>query len=292
MQELVAGVERLRFDLETDVEQQRGAQLLPFSGMSSKSGDGVLGQPWGGGRAAGGVRGAPAGAPCSAAPTAVPGSPSGGPKHCSPGDASGPALRGSWGALLPPITRGSRCWGLRVRLSLPCFPRRAGGAVCELFTRGLCTRGERREGLGMGPVPICKILGTLGRLCPPLLCHLPRSLLHGPIPTRRAVRGTKAELCSEPTTKTLRSSAASPAAPRGGLGRVWVPGAWDRPVGDPPSVSGGRRHAVPVPARGRGAGGGVQALAARAVQEGRRLRLPARLRRDQDARVLLPLQVR
>nr|XP_047920437.1 putative cleavage and polyadenylation specificity factor subunit 4-like protein isoform X4 [Anser cygnoides] len=35
MQELVAGVERLRFDLEADVEQQRGAQLLPFSGMSS-----------------------------------------------------------------------------------------------------------------------------------------------------------------------------------------------------------------------------------------------------------------
>uniref|UniRef100_A0A8B9C048 Cleavage and polyadenylation specificity factor subunit 4 n=1 Tax=Anser brachyrhynchus TaxID=132585 RepID=A0A8B9C048_9AVES len=35
MQELVAGVERLRFDLEADVEQQRGAQLLPFPGMSS-----------------------------------------------------------------------------------------------------------------------------------------------------------------------------------------------------------------------------------------------------------------
>uniref|UniRef100_A0A8B9D0Q2 Cleavage and polyadenylation specificity factor subunit 4 n=1 Tax=Anser cygnoides TaxID=8845 RepID=A0A8B9D0Q2_ANSCY len=41
MQELVAGVERLRFDLEADVEQQRGAQLLPFSGMSSKAGGAV-----------------------------------------------------------------------------------------------------------------------------------------------------------------------------------------------------------------------------------------------------------
>ncbi|XP_025892649.1 putative cleavage and polyadenylation specificity factor subunit 4-like protein [Nothoprocta perdicaria] len=30
MQELVAGVEKIRFDLETDVEQQRGARLLPF----------------------------------------------------------------------------------------------------------------------------------------------------------------------------------------------------------------------------------------------------------------------
>uniref|UniRef100_A0A8C6ZIF2 Cleavage and polyadenylation specificity factor subunit 4 n=1 Tax=Nothoprocta perdicaria TaxID=30464 RepID=A0A8C6ZIF2_NOTPE len=33
MQELVAGVEKIRFDLETDVEQQRGARLLPFPGM-------------------------------------------------------------------------------------------------------------------------------------------------------------------------------------------------------------------------------------------------------------------
>ncbi|XP_067164737.1 putative cleavage and polyadenylation specificity factor subunit 4-like protein [Apteryx mantelli] len=33
MQELVAGVEKIRFDLEADVEQQRGARLLPFPGM-------------------------------------------------------------------------------------------------------------------------------------------------------------------------------------------------------------------------------------------------------------------
>ncbi|KAM6297485.1 putative cleavage and polyadenylation specificity factor subunit 4-like protein [Aegotheles albertisi] len=33
MQELVAGVEKLRFDLEADVEQQRGAWPLPFPGM-------------------------------------------------------------------------------------------------------------------------------------------------------------------------------------------------------------------------------------------------------------------
>ncbi|KFO76341.1 Cleavage and polyadenylation specificity factor subunit 4, partial [Cuculus canorus] len=33
MQELVAGVEKIRFDLEADVEQQRGAQPLPFLGM-------------------------------------------------------------------------------------------------------------------------------------------------------------------------------------------------------------------------------------------------------------------
>ncbi|XP_014812065.1 PREDICTED: putative cleavage and polyadenylation specificity factor subunit 4-like protein [Calidris pugnax] len=32
MQELVAGVERIRFELEADVEQQRGAQPLPFLG--------------------------------------------------------------------------------------------------------------------------------------------------------------------------------------------------------------------------------------------------------------------
>ncbi|NXK17152.1 CPSF4 factor, partial [Arenaria interpres] len=33
MQELVAGVERIRFELEADVEQQRGAWPLPFPGM-------------------------------------------------------------------------------------------------------------------------------------------------------------------------------------------------------------------------------------------------------------------
>ncbi|NXT88220.1 CPSF4 factor, partial [Anhinga rufa] len=33
MQELVAGVEKIRFDLEADVGQQRGAQPLPFPGM-------------------------------------------------------------------------------------------------------------------------------------------------------------------------------------------------------------------------------------------------------------------
>ncbi|POI32422.1 hypothetical protein CIB84_003826 [Bambusicola thoracicus] len=30
MEELVAGVERIRFDVEADVEQQQEAQLLPF----------------------------------------------------------------------------------------------------------------------------------------------------------------------------------------------------------------------------------------------------------------------
>ncbi|NWZ27828.1 CPSF4 factor, partial [Asarcornis scutulata] len=49
MQELVVGMERLRFDLEADVEQQRGAQPLPFPGMCSEMGARALGQPWGGG---------------------------------------------------------------------------------------------------------------------------------------------------------------------------------------------------------------------------------------------------
>ncbi|NXP03697.1 CPSF4 factor, partial [Thinocorus orbignyianus] len=35
MQELVAGVERIRLDLEADVEQERGAQPLPFPGTHS-----------------------------------------------------------------------------------------------------------------------------------------------------------------------------------------------------------------------------------------------------------------
>ncbi|KAM6119102.1 LOW QUALITY PROTEIN: putative cleavage and polyadenylation specificity factor subunit 4-like protein [Phoenicopterus ruber ruber] len=35
MQELVAGVEKIRFDLEADVEQQRGAWPLPFPGMDN-----------------------------------------------------------------------------------------------------------------------------------------------------------------------------------------------------------------------------------------------------------------
>ncbi|KFP48356.1 Cleavage and polyadenylation specificity factor subunit 4, partial [Cathartes aura] len=36
MQELVAGVEKVRFGLEADVEQQRGARPLSFLGMDSK----------------------------------------------------------------------------------------------------------------------------------------------------------------------------------------------------------------------------------------------------------------
>ncbi|NXT28386.1 CPSF4 factor, partial [Syrrhaptes paradoxus] len=40
MQELVAGVEKLRFDLEADVEQPQGAQPLPFLGTDSKLGTG------------------------------------------------------------------------------------------------------------------------------------------------------------------------------------------------------------------------------------------------------------
>lgn len=35
LQELVAGVEKIRFDLEVDVGQQPGAQPLPFLGMDS-----------------------------------------------------------------------------------------------------------------------------------------------------------------------------------------------------------------------------------------------------------------
>ncbi|NWI52896.1 CPSF4 factor, partial [Calyptomena viridis] len=50
MQELVAGVEKIRFDLEADVEQQRGAQPLPFPGVDSKFGTrfcGIFaGGPW------------------------------------------------------------------------------------------------------------------------------------------------------------------------------------------------------------------------------------------------------
>uniref|UniRef100_A0A8U7N7U0 Cleavage and polyadenylation specificity factor subunit 4 n=1 Tax=Corvus moneduloides TaxID=1196302 RepID=A0A8U7N7U0_CORMO len=49
MQELVAGVERIRFDSEADVEQQRGARPLPFPGVDSKAVPGVQGRPRHGG---------------------------------------------------------------------------------------------------------------------------------------------------------------------------------------------------------------------------------------------------
>lgn len=41
MQELVAGVEKIRFDSEADMEQQRGARPLPFPGVDSKLGTGL-----------------------------------------------------------------------------------------------------------------------------------------------------------------------------------------------------------------------------------------------------------
>ncbi|NXF71408.1 CPSF4 factor, partial [Sclerurus mexicanus] len=45
MQELVAAVEKLRFDSEADMEQQRGAWPLPFPGTDSKLGTGSWGSP-------------------------------------------------------------------------------------------------------------------------------------------------------------------------------------------------------------------------------------------------------
>uniref|UniRef100_A0A669Q9Z3 Uncharacterized protein n=1 Tax=Phasianus colchicus TaxID=9054 RepID=A0A669Q9Z3_PHACC len=38
MEELVAGVERIRFDVEADMEQQQEAQLLPFPGKGKAGG--------------------------------------------------------------------------------------------------------------------------------------------------------------------------------------------------------------------------------------------------------------
>ncbi|XP_021270564.1 LOW QUALITY PROTEIN: cleavage and polyadenylation specificity factor subunit 4-like [Numida meleagris] len=55
MQELVAGVERIRFDAEADLEQQQGAQLPPFPGECSSEDcpfpladatAGTVGCPW------------------------------------------------------------------------------------------------------------------------------------------------------------------------------------------------------------------------------------------------------
>ncbi|XP_017667302.1 PREDICTED: putative cleavage and polyadenylation specificity factor subunit 4-like protein [Lepidothrix coronata] len=51
MQELVAGVEKIRFDLEVDVEQQQGARPLPFPGVDRLGGAvgdrlAVTGVPW------------------------------------------------------------------------------------------------------------------------------------------------------------------------------------------------------------------------------------------------------
>ncbi|NXH31481.1 CPSF4 factor, partial [Myiagra hebetior] len=57
MQELVAGVEKIRFDSEADVEQQRGARPLPFPGVDSKLGGTGLWQFFGG--AVPGVQGHP-----------------------------------------------------------------------------------------------------------------------------------------------------------------------------------------------------------------------------------------
>lgn len=44
MQEIIASVDHIKFDLEIAVEQQLGAQPLPFPGMDSERGAGVGGQ--------------------------------------------------------------------------------------------------------------------------------------------------------------------------------------------------------------------------------------------------------
>lgn len=53
----------------------------------------------------------------------------------------------------------------------------------------------------------------------------------------------------------------------------------------------GFRGHVPVPSHQRREDGGVQTLAPRPVQEGGPVRVSPRIRHDQDARVLLLLQV-
>lgn len=40
MQEIIASVDHIKFDLEIAVEQQLGAQPLPFPGMDSERGPG------------------------------------------------------------------------------------------------------------------------------------------------------------------------------------------------------------------------------------------------------------
>lgn len=47
-------------------------------------------------------------------------------------------------------------------------PAELGAAVCEFFHRGLCTKGECWEGVGMGLTPPCKILGLPGSRIGPL----------------------------------------------------------------------------------------------------------------------------
>lgn len=44
MQEIIASVDHIKFDLEIAVEQQLGAQPLPFPGMDSELGAGAGGQ--------------------------------------------------------------------------------------------------------------------------------------------------------------------------------------------------------------------------------------------------------
>lgn len=47
-------------------------------------------------------------------------------------------------------------------------PAEPGEAICKYFYQGLCSKGERWEGMGMGLTPPCKILGTPGSWLGPL----------------------------------------------------------------------------------------------------------------------------
>lgn len=185
MQELVAGVEKIRFDLEADVEQQRGVQPLPFPGMDSKLGTGscsILGGWQGDRRCWGsppcwcsGLLLHPPRCPGASCPASSPGScprpgwlwallPQGCIWHSSLGTAGGGG-RGAvalHGTVVPAL-------GL-VGEALPALlcPTEPGAAVCEFFHRGLCIKGECWEGMRMGLTPPCKVLGTPGSWLGPL----------------------------------------------------------------------------------------------------------------------------
>ncbi|NWU67561.1 CPSF4 factor, partial [Pterocles burchelli] len=148
MQELVAGVEKLRFELGADVEQPQGAHPLPFLGMDSKLGTGygsdIWSIPWPGARCPFQRVGGERTAVCRRWLRGL----------CKKGDGC-EFLHGTKAARMPQCCFYSQFGGCsREDCPFPHTDATAGTAGCPWYDRGFCRHG-----------PLCRYKHTRRVMC-------------------------------------------------------------------------------------------------------------------------------